>query len=98
MTLTLDVFTLFFALYHSEVDNKTVQRETAANSKHFAVSYISEEEIQTMNTVSSCEVSPKSYKSFKNISTLCVKYYILNNTLRFLCKNRLHGLNVSSLS
>ena len=41
MTLTLDVFTLFFVLYHLEVDNKTVHRETAANSKPLAVSYIS---------------------------------------------------------
>jgi len=43
MTLTLDVFTFFFVLYLLEVDNKTVHRETAANSNPFAVPYISEE-------------------------------------------------------
>ena len=91
MTLTLDVFTLFFVLYHLEVDNKTVHRETAANSKPLAVSCISEKEIRRIVTLPSCEVSLRRYNSLQHILTLCVKKYILNNTLSFLCKNRSHG-------
>jgi hypothetical protein len=45
MTLTLDVFTFFVVVCLLEVDNKTVHRETVANSNPFAVPYISKEEI-----------------------------------------------------
>jgi len=60
MTLTLDVFTFFFfVLCLLGVVNKTVHRETAANSNPFAVPYISEEEIQTLFTLPSYEISPE---------------------------------------